>query len=470
LSSHSPLSTSGSDQSAAPQRLVAALALAATLMPLGSTSIAVAIPSIALDIHRDAASLTQWLVTSYLVVNIVGQGPGGKVADLVGHRRALALGQIAFGAGTLVGAFANGLAMLVVARMLMATGGALMGPATFALVRVALPSERRGRAFALLGSLMSFAAGIGPTLGGEINARLGWRTIFLVNIPLLLGSALLARSGESPVARERPRDAIRFDVVGTIVLAVGLVAMLAGSKMPMPRGAMLLVVGVAMLVGFVSWERRTPQPLMDLALFRERAFVAGAVVIALQNLAMYSLLFQLPAYFAEVRHIGSDRVGRALLAMMASVVIGGPIGARLAERSSARIVVTCGCAASLAGLFLLRHLGTLPRPGDAVPGLVLVGIGLGLSGPPAQAAAMGAAPAEQSGMAAGVQSTLRYLGGIVGIALLGAYLRDAHGAHLAVQHSRAVTAYMVSLALATVIALGLPGTPVTTAHRRVPTE
>jgi EmrB/QacA subfamily drug resistance transporter len=470
LSSHSPISTSGSGRVEAPQRLIAALALAATLMPLGSTSIAVAIPSIAHDIGRAASSLTQWLVTSYLIVNIVGQGPGGKLADLVGHRRALAFGQIAFGAGTMVGAAANGLAMLVAARMLMAIGGALMGPATFALVRVALPAERRGRAFALLGSLMSFAAGIGPTLGGELNARLGWRSIFVVNLPLLLGSALLARSSGPVAGPSRGREAIRFDVVGTVVLAASLIAFLAGSRMSMPRGAILLAAGAVLLVAFVVWERRTTQPLMDLSLFRERAFTAGALIIALQNLAMYSLLFQLPAYFAEVRHIGSERVGRALLAMMASVVIGGPVGARLAERTSVRLVVGAGCATSCAGMVLLRHLGELQSPHDAIVGLVLIGVGLGLSGAPAQAAAMSAAPAEQSGMAAGVQSTLRYLGGIVGIAILGTYVRDAHGPQLAVQHSAAVNAYIVSLAVATVLCVLLPGTAVTMPARRVPTE
>ncbi len=443
----------------ATRRLTAALALAVTLMPLGSTSIAVALPTIAREIHRDVASLTQWLVTSYLIVNIVGQGPGGKVADLLGHRRALTLGQIAFGAGTVLGALATGLPMLVLARMAMAAGGALMAPATFALVRVALPPERRGRAFAMLGSIMSFAAGVGPTLGGEINARLGWRALFAVNVPILALSAWLARGAGGATAsngRARPR----FDLVGTALLAASLVALLIGSRARFPRAAVPLAIGVATLIAFALWERRNAHPLMDLRLFAVPAFVAGAGIIALQNLAMYSLLFQLPAYFGELRHVGSDRVGRVMLAMMAGVVVASPVGARLAERIGARAVVAGGSVVALAGAVLLRNLGTFMRPIDAVPGLLLLGIGLGFSGAPAQAAAMSAAPAEQSGMAAGMQSTLRYLGGIVGIAVLGVLLRDQHGAALAMRHSTAVLTYCMALALSVVVALGLPGTPV----------
>jgi MFS family permease len=443
-----------------PRSALIGLLLSTALVPMGSTMIAVALPAIGRHVAVEAATLTQWLVNSYLVVGIVLQSPAGKLGDRWGARRALMLGHVLFAAGSAVGFVARSFEPLVVARVAMAAGGALVVPATMALLRNSTMPARRARVFGLFGASMGLSAAVGPAIGGLLVEAFGWRAIFLANLPLLALASPLVRGASGP----RPgAPSARFDWIGSLLLGAALGCAVVGSKTSGSRGPLMLGSAGVLFVAFVLWERRVDEPVLDPKLFRRSAFVAGAALIALHNLAMYSLLFQLPLWFSFAKSGSSGEMGRALLVMMLSMVVCSPIGGRASERLGARSLAALGTLTGLGGILLLADLAKMAEPADALPGLFLVGAGLGLSAAPAQATALGAVAREQAGMASGALSTARYLGAVVGIGVLGVALGDlSHAAQpteVLAAHRTALFWFALAMAIALVPALLLPGRP-----------
>lgn len=428
-------------------REITALVLSVALVPLNSTMLAVAIPTIAKDLSVANESLTQALVASYLLVGIVLQSPGGKLGDGIGHGRALGLGQIVFAAGAIVGFAGRSMLLLELSRGLMAAGGAVMVPSAFALVRSRAPEKAQARAFGAFGAVMGLAAAVGPLIGGEIVARLGWPYLFAANAPPVLVAALLARSSVKEPRRPMPR----FDVLGSLLLGAGLVLAVLGLRSQ--RWA-LVGAGVVVLVAFFGWERRATNPVIDPSLFRTRAFAAGVSVVGLQNVAMYALLFELPLVLSRAFGGDARTSGRTLIALTLAMVAGSLSGSRLVARLGSRGASLVGGALALLGMIYVGWQ-TPTGAGDLVPGLVLLGVGIGLSTPAVQTATMAAVDRARSGMAAGVSSTVRYLGGVIGVGVvstLTAGAVDPLAAHRTAAHLLAVVLVMAILAAA-----ALPG-------------
>ncbi len=438
---------------------LAALLLAAAQAPLGSTMIAVALPSISQALHRELSLVTSLLVTSYLIVNIVGQSPGGRLADALGHARTVRIGMFLQAVGSCVGFFSQGLVGLVMARALLACGGALIVPATMALLRVHVPAERRGRVFGWVGATMGFSAAIGPPIGGELLGLFGWRSIFVVALPCVALAAVLTRIYRLPASHTERKTlgafARSFDWIGSLLLTVALATLVISSKGPVALRWPLLGAGLVTIVAFVFWELRQRDPVLDPRIFRVRAFSAGSGVVALQNFSMYGLLFELPGYFERVRGAQAHAVGRVLFAMMIAMFICAPLGGRLTDRIGPRKTALIAVLPGLAGMLLLRHIGSFLVPSDAIPALVLLGIGLGLSGAPAQTSALTSVSGERSGMAAGATSTLRYLGSVVSVLTLGALLGGDQMADVTA-HAHTIDVFCIGYVLASLGCLALP--------------
>lgn len=436
-----------------PVRLLVAIALSAALAPLNSTMVAVALPEMSRTLHEESGVLRQALATSYLLTSIVLQSPGGKLGDRLGHRRALGLGQLLLTVGSMLAWFWPDLVGLTLARVVMATGGAIVVPSATALLRTELPPEVRGRAFGMFGAVMGLSAGLGPTLGAALVGRFGWTSIFLANVPILALSAALAHMGST--ARTSAVAHPRFDLVGSLLLGVSLLGLALGLEHADLRWAAGLgVVGLGL---FALWERHAADPVVDFSLFRRPAFVGGSLIIALQNFAMYSTIFELPQVAGRLFHIGPRDVGNTLLAMMGTMVVVSPFAGRFTDRFGPRVVAFTGCSLTLAGMVLLAVL-PLHALTDAVPALVLLGAGLGLTSAPSQSAAMSGVPRDKSGMAAGLTSTMRYVGGIAGLTVLGLVLTDAPAAEIVVrEHTTALSIFAGSLIFTLGLALLLPG-------------
>lgn len=437
-------------------RLVAAV-LAAALMPLNSTMIAVALPEISADFARDPAIVTQTLVTSYLVAAVVLQSPAGKIGDRIGHSRMLVIGQVLVAVGATVGYLSPSLWPLTGARILLAVGGAALVPATVALLRRETRPEQRGRVYGAFGAVLALAAALGPVVGGELVKAFGWPSVFAANLPVLAVSAGLGVLA-GPAARVPTHAAApRFDWTGSALLTVGLTAVIIGLRPEGDQALVLLAVGFAVLALFVIWERRPPDPVVAFSLFGSVPFSAGTVLIAVQNLVMYSVIFEVPLITAALFDLHARATGRLLVALLLAMVIISPVAGRLADRLGARVLAVVGSLVALLGIGGLARID-FSRSGQLVLPLVLLGIGLGLSTPAAQSASMTAVPADRAGMAAGVASTMRYLGGIAGIAALSLVL-DVSGSRADVvsEHRELMIVFGGALVAGLVCAVLLPG-------------
>ena len=425
-------------------------ALGAALTPLNSTMVAVALPALSAEFTAPPASVTLFVVTGYLVATLVSQMPAGSLADRVGYGRALTWGRWIFAAGAVAGMAAPSLSVVVVARLLMAAGSALINPTAMALLRVSFPPERRSRAFGTMGAVMGGAAAIGPALGAALVSLFGWRALFLLNLPLLAISWLLQPTvGRESTPGSRPEA---FDWPGSVLTGVALVLVTFAARSG-GTPAIWMAAAAAILFAVLLWhERRVAKPVLQLDLFREHGFTAGALIIATQNLAMYSLLIQVPFLFDD----GStdSRLGLAIIAMTATMAVMSPVGGWLVERVGIRPVVGAGGLLAAAGVIGLVQLPASANSLHVAVRLLVVGLGLGLSTGPANASALTAVPPHLSATASATVSMLRYLGAIAGTVILGYVF--AGGADGGTRHHVALWVFVASLLVSALLGATLP--------------
>lgn len=439
--------------------MVLLVALGTMLAPLNSTLIAVALPHVMTAFKVGAAHVT-WLVTVYLAAMASLQPLTGKIGDRWGRRHLVLGGLALFGLASLAAALAPTLWVLILFRALQGVAGACIVPNGAALIREALPAKRRGRGFGYIETAIGLAAAIGPPLGGVIIAIAGWRAIFLVNVVLVLpalfiGWNILAAGAAAAIEQ-------RFDLNGAIMLPV-LIMGGAGSLMSIKRSTtpLTLISGsliiVVLTIWFIRHEYRHPDPVIKPQLFRHRAFTAANTGIGLGNLAMYTLLLSIPLLLASRSDANSLQTGFVLLALSASMVVLAPLGGRLADRFGRRLPTILGLTILALGTLPFALLGTSVTLLVLVIGLALVGMGIGLSTPGLRTTVVEVVPRAEAGVAAGVYSTSRYLGSILGSVILSALL----GSKQHDVHNLTTVFIIVSVAalLATLASLGLQHQP-----------
>lgn len=415
------------------------LALAALLAPLNSTIIAVALPAVAASFQSSPALVTRCLVTAYLAVSIIAQSPAGKLTDIWGTTTVLTLGRALFGIGALLAAISSSLPVLTVGRVLMALGGALAVPTVFAALRNSVPAGSRGRVFGIFGAIMGAAAAAGPILGGFLTSKFGWHAVFLVNIPVVALSMIL----EPPVRTEKKegRRAPRFDFAGSAVLAVAVVLLVAGVE---KANVALLAAAAVAVLAFVTHQLRTEEPVLNVRLFMRVPFAAGSAIVALQNLAMYSMIFLLPFFLAQSG--GAPRAtGGMLLLFTGAMVVASPVGGRLSDAAGPRLVAVSGAIGATIGAVLFMSGGHLAAA------LMIMGAGIGLTTSPSQAAALGVVSPGEAGVASGALSTMRYVGGVVGAGFV------AMLATSTIARDPRLVVFPAVLLLSAISALALPG-------------
>jgi len=362
--------------SASSERAVlAAVALSGTLLPLNSTMLAVALPDIASGVGGGVAA-SSWLVTAY-VVAMATLGPfAGRLGDRLGRRRVLLWGLFTFAAASAAAGVAPSLELLIAARLGQAIAGSLVFPNAIALLRDALPEGRRAAGFGLLGSAVGVAAAIGPALGGVLVGALGWRAIFLVNVPVVAGAVALS-------LRSLPLGA-----------PAGEHASAAPAR---PR-----------------WD--WAQPL------RVPVFGAATAAVGLSNLAMYGTLLAVPVVLAGRPGWSAADAGLALAMLSVAMIAVAPLGGRLADRRGHRLPAAGGLALLTVAAASLAAMGAAPSAVGLAGALLLAGVGLGLANAALQTAAIEAVDARHAGVASGLFSTGRYAGSIVAALLLAALL------------------------------------------------
>ena len=397
--------------------------LGVVLAPLNSTMIAVALPDVMQDFDVGISS-AGWLITTYLITMASLQLLAGKLGDRFGHRTLVLSGLSVFGFVSIGAALAPSLPVLLVFRVLQAVCAALIVPNGSALLRQILPVGRRGAGFGLMGAGIAVAAAGGPPLGGLLVEIPGWRAIFYVNL-LLVVPALLIGLKQLPsvkISTSKPD----FDLYGAMILPTLLVAG-AWMLISFSKGADTLVItlGIPLILlgafAFGWYERRQPDPILQLNFFFKKSFSAAAAGIGFANLAMYSLLVSLPLLLTS-RGDSSLRIGLILTTMSAGMVVSSYVGGRMIDRFGRRLPTTIGMVLLTAGVVPIAIGGSDVSITVLIFGLSLVGLGIGMSTPGLQTSAVESVDRDQSGSAAGLYLTSRYMGSIIGSAIIAGIL------------------------------------------------
>jgi EmrB/QacA subfamily drug resistance transporter len=403
------------------------VASGAILVPLNSTMLAVALPGVMDDFALGANAVSS-LVTLYLGAVAVALPVGGSIGDRYGHRPSFLIGVLAFAAASALAAIATSFEILEVARVGQAISGALISTSSAALIRETAPPARQGEAFGMFDLLVSTSAAVGPFIGGLLVGGFGWRSLFVIAVPLGIVSAAyvgLALRPETPahVAASR-RAANPIDVPGLVLLGVAIVAFLVairGGTSGGPLGLIAAVAVVPLLALFVVVELRTERPAVDPRLFVNRPFAAALAGVFGATVILHGSFVLVPLLVEILLHQTALTSGIVLLGLAGVGAIVAPFGGRFSDRNGRRLVVVAGSAVSAIGLAAL-WFGTAGATAATVAAtLCIVGFGNGLVSP-RQAAALESVDKARVGMAAGTYYTGRYLGGVVGASLAGAIL------------------------------------------------
>ncbi|MCR8635666.1 MFS transporter [Paenibacillus radicis (ex Xue et al. 2023)] len=378
------------------------------LVPVNSTMIAVGLPTIA-DALGVPLSQASWVITIYLIVMAALQPIAGKLGDIHGKRTMFLLGMLLFLAAAAACMFSFNLIWLIIFRALQAIGGAIAAPNASALIRDVVPKEKLAQTFGMFGLLMGLGAAIGPLIGSVLIGSLGWTSIFWINIPFALFSVVAAY-----VHLPSTRNSIKvsLDYLGSVYLIIGLTVLTLSVTHPEYFNLWTMAV-LAVTVGlFIRQELRCKEPLIQFTLFKIRMFTSANLAILLSNAIMYSTILVMPVLLQKTYHYSVQSVGILLfifsLAMSACSWFGGSLTEKLGKKK------LVGLSFLISGAALIGFLGIYYYPTFLYIAVVLLvgGIGAGIGTPSMQAASMQAVPKEMSGVASGIFSTFRYIGGM----------------------------------------------------------
>lgn len=400
-----------------------AVGVGSAMASLDSSIVNTVLPILSQAFATDVATI-EWVVTTYLLVVSSLLLTFGRLGDLRGHKAVYVSGFGVFVLGSMLCGLAPSAPALIGARIVQALGAATLFANAPAILTTTFPPRQRGQALGLQGMMIYTGLTIGPSLGGWIAEHLHWRLVFYINVPVGLLAVWLSLRF---IPSRRPSSGgERFDLLGALIFMVALIALLLGLNQGHAWGwsspAVLGLLGAAalLLALFVRLELRTPAPMLDLRLFRNRVF-SGCVASAVLNyLTIYSLLFLLPFYLLRGRGLSPSQAGLLLTAQPLVMAVTAPLSGTLSDRLGTRLPATLGMAILALGALLLSQLGPASPPSEIVLGLALAGLGTGAFTSPNSSALLGAAPANRQGIASGILATARNVGMALGIGVAGA--------------------------------------------------
>ncbi|WP_106964246.1 MFS transporter [Streptomyces sp. HGB0020] len=433
------------------------------LVLLDVTVVNVALPGIGADLGTDIGGL-QWVVDGYALALAALMLTSGTAGDLYGHRRVVMWGLAVFGAGSLVCGLAPGVGVLVAARVVQGVGAAVLLPGTLAIISRAFPDDAgRARAIGVWAGIGSLALPAGPLLGGALVDGLGWRAIFLVNVPIVLVALVWAAAIVRESGRERAR---RLDVPGVLLAGLLLSATTyafieggrAGAGAPQVLTAVALAVLAVPALAVVE-RRRGDAAMLPVALLRRPVFDAANVVAGIMNLGTLGTLFVLMLFLQSVQHRSALLAGAVVIPLFAPLAVIAPFGGRITSRIGSRLPAAAGLLMAVVGLALLALAAPHSSYLVLLPAFLLWGTGMGFLTPAVVAAAISSVPAERAGLASAMNNTARQTGGAIGIAVAGTDAGQPSGGAQFIRGFHAVALGAAGLyALGAVLALVmLPG-------------
>ncbi|HUJ74947.1 MAG TPA: MFS transporter, partial [bacterium] len=441
----------------------AVVSLALFMGMLDNLVVTTALPSIQRAIGASVANL-EWIVNAYTLGFAVLMIPAAALGERLGRRRVLLAGVALFTAGSALAALSGSSSLLIAARAVQGIGSALIAPLTLTILVSVFPAERRAAAIGLWSGVSGLGLAAGPLVGGAIVNGLSWNAVFWINVPLGIVLLVLGRWR----IREARTGGRIVDTVSVLLISGGLLGMVYGLIRGNAVGwgsaqiAASLGVGAVLLALFLARQRGRITPMLDLGLFSSRSYSAANLVGFLSSFAMFGSIFFITLFVQGVWGWKPLQAGLGTMPWTGTIMLTAPLAGALAGRLGARRVVVAGMGAQAVSLF---WIATAAHAGSSyvslLPAFILGGLGMGLSFAPLSATVMTGLPEARRGEASGAYNTVRELGGVFGVAVLGAVFQGAvhvpaqfvDGFHLALKVASAV------LVAGAALSLLLPGRP-----------
>lgn len=408
-----------------------ATALSLLVVGLDMTVLNVALPDIATDLQASTSQL-QWFADAYLLVLAAVMLPAGMLGDRLGRKGLTIAALVVFGVGSLWCAYADSPTSLILARGVLGLGAAVLIPLAMSAVVVMFDPEERPKAVLVLGISTMVGLPLGPIVGGVLLQSFWWGSVFVVNVPVVV-AALLAVAWFLPSGRVE-QESRGFDVPGVVLSATGLVAVTYGVIEGPNRGwadpvtLVCILGGVAVLSAFLAWERSVTGviPVFDFEVWAHPAFRWGSICATVASLSLFGVMFTMPQYFRLV--LGADALGTGLrtLPMVLGMLVAMQFATRVATRLPARVLAPVGSLVVAAGM----AVGATTELGDGFLRTAVwtaaVGLGVGVALFVAQTAALMSLPRSRAATGSALVQTLRQVGSVLGVAVLGAALNQRY--------------------------------------------
>jgi EmrB/QacA subfamily drug resistance transporter len=404
-----------------------AMCLALSMIMLDMTAVNVALPAIQQSLQTSTVTL-QWIVNGYTLSLAVLLVTGGRLGDLFGRRRLFIIGIVIFAAASAAIGFAPSALWTLAWRIVQGLGAALLMPATLSIITNMFAATERGRAIGIWTGVSAVSLAVGPMAGGLLVENVGWRSIFFINPFIAAGTVAVALRA---VRESRDETAVRtVDIPGLIALTVGLGALMVGLvqvnnwHLTSTREIGLFALSLASLASFIVIEMHHRAPMVDFGLFRSRVFVGAIVMGFVAFFALFGVMLYSTLYMQNIRGYSPFQTGIRFLPAIVMVIVISPFSGRLADRVGPRLPVTVGMAV-LAGSLLLGTLITVTSSYLILfMSLTALGLGVGLALPPLSTATMNSVGEAKAGVASGIMTMFRMVGGTLGAAIMGVLIVD----------------------------------------------
>ncbi|WP_433524900.1 DHA2 family efflux MFS transporter permease subunit [Nocardia pseudovaccinii] len=402
------------------------MCLALIVAGLDTLIITMALPSIQDQLSATPGEL-QWMVDAYSLAFAAPILFAGGLVDRFGRRLGFISGMVVFLIASIAAVLAGSAATLIAARVGMGLGAALIMPSTLSLIRHIFPPEERAKAMGIWVGAASLGVPLGPVIGGVLLENFWWGSVFLINLPLI-GAALIGCLLLIPESRNEDHPGL--DTVGLVLSVAGLLAAVDGiieapaHGWTSARTLILVIGGVAVLAGFIVWERRARNPMLSDAVFRDRRFGGPLVTISTLSFGLFGALFLVTLYLQFALGYEPLKAGAHMLALC-TMMFAAPLATKLVERFGLGPVSMFGLVLMVVSLLVLAA-GDAPSSGRVLLALGVMGIGVGFGTAPSTNSVLEATPAHQSGAGSAVADVAFQLGGALGIAVMGSVVTTSY--------------------------------------------
>jgi EmrB/QacA subfamily drug resistance transporter len=415
--------------------MLVVLCLSVLLVTVDNTIVNVALPTLSRKLSASTSSL-QWIVDAYTLVFASLLLVAGHLGDRFGRLRTLQVGLVLFGLTSIAAASANTTGQLIAGRAAMGVAAALIFPATLGLLSNIFTNPReRATAIGIWSGVAGLAVALGPVSGGVLLEHFSWSSVFLVNVPL---AAIALAAGWRLLPESKDHSPGRFDLGGAVG-SIAAVGVLVWTVIEAPNNGWTssttvigLIATAVLLAGFITWEVRRLNPLLDVTLFTNSRFSAASAAVTAAFFGLFGFIFLITQYFQSVRGYGTLTAGLATLPFAVVTASLSPVAILLMKRLGTTLVVTSGLLLMSGGFLVASGSGVDSAYwGRVVGSMALMAAGLALTTGPATDAIMGALPVAKAGAGSAVNDTTREIGGTLGVAVVGSVMSSIYGPRLA---------------------------------------